>query len=90
MGDVKQLRLRSDDQRRHTAAVLRVWADRIESGEVHALCLGIVHGEDKLSSLHIRDFTKIGPLFLLGVAHMVAGQLSDDVIMNLADSEVED
>lgn len=90
MGDVKSLGLRSNDERRRNAAVLRVWAERIERGEVHAILFGALMGDDRVASAIVEDFSEVGPVHLLGLAHTLAAIVATDVIQRMEESKTTD
>ena len=90
MGDIKRIGLRSDDARRRNAEVLRIWADRLERGEVHGLLFAVLHGDDKMAHAIVEDFAEVGPVHLLGLAHTLAVILGRDVSDRMCDTQTTD
>lgn len=90
MGEVKRLGLRSSNDRRRIADVLRVWADRVESGEVHGVLFGALRGDDRVASVIVEDFSEVGPVHLLGLAHSIGVIVGNDVLTRMDNAPTTD
>ncbi len=68
--------------RKHLADSLRMWADKVEAGDVHAVVFAAVHGEEKrlhLAPYRLTDTPTEVNITLLGGIKVMHDDLADQV-----------